>query len=331
FSWGLHGDDGNLFHGSGLHHSTAAFSRSFGPGDTIGCGINYDKNTIFYTLNGEYIGDAYSFHGQPFRRRLLPMIGLGTEWTVKINLGQDQFLYRELPSPLSVTLKDLADYSISNGWVRTVKTGRDGAMRIRGSIVRRLMMATNESDRAIASTLQPAVTQFSSDEEGGDDRAEQLSDEDVLLFGDDVTSADPEDDSDYFGDEWMNDVGVGELPFDIEEEMHDDGRYFEVIPAFDDDFDLIPGQVDMVEVDGYDLIPSDGLDVDEYDFISSDGLDVEEYDFISSDGLVDMDELGGVISESPFADVSEPEPIIVSSGDSDDFDDMPVYFEITSD
>mmetsp|Transcript_7434 Transcript_7434/g.6363 ORF Transcript_7434/g.6363 Transcript_7434/m.6363 type:complete len:114 (-) Transcript_7434:96-437(-) len=88
-------------------------------------------------------------------------------------------------------------------------------------------------------------------------------------------------------------------PFDIEEEMHDDGRYFEVIPAFDDDFDLIPGQVDMVEVDGYDLIPSDGLDVDEYDFISSDGLDVEEYDFISSDGLVDMDELGGVISESP--------------------------------
>ncbi|KAF4737280.1 Rsp5p-dependent ubiquitination, sorting of cargo proteins at the multivesicular body, partial [Perkinsus olseni] len=36
YSWGLHGDDGNLFHGSGMHHSVEAFSRPFGAGDTIG-------------------------------------------------------------------------------------------------------------------------------------------------------------------------------------------------------------------------------------------------------------------------------------------------------
>lgn len=54
-SWGYHGDDGAVFHGRSTH--CTAFGSIYGEGDVIGCGINFDKEIAFYTMNGHVIGE----------------------------------------------------------------------------------------------------------------------------------------------------------------------------------------------------------------------------------------------------------------------------------
>ena len=58
-SWGYHGDDGNKF-----HHATGLngipFAGPYGVGDTIGCGIDMRTATLFFTKNGENLGELTS-------------------------------------------------------------------------------------------------------------------------------------------------------------------------------------------------------------------------------------------------------------------------------
>jgi hypothetical protein len=51
-SYGYHGDDGAIFHGKG--RQLATYGPSFGAGDTVGCGVDYESRSIFFTLNGKY-------------------------------------------------------------------------------------------------------------------------------------------------------------------------------------------------------------------------------------------------------------------------------------
>ncbi|CAN0447488.1 unnamed protein product, partial [Discosporangium mesarthrocarpum] len=53
-SYGYHSDDGGAFHDSGS--MVFKCGPSFGPGDVVGCGLDYsggeDTADIFFTLNG---------------------------------------------------------------------------------------------------------------------------------------------------------------------------------------------------------------------------------------------------------------------------------------
>lgn len=48
-TWGYHGDDGHKFARSG---SGDEYSVRYGPGDIVGCGVNFTDGIIFYTKNG---------------------------------------------------------------------------------------------------------------------------------------------------------------------------------------------------------------------------------------------------------------------------------------
>ncbi|KAG5751786.1 hypothetical protein H9Q70_005580 [Fusarium xylarioides] len=72
-SWGYHGDDGKTFSSA----AGSPYGPTFGQGDVIGCGVNFDKKTAFYTRNGEIIGQAFF----DIRGKLYPAMSLDIRQT----------------------------------------------------------------------------------------------------------------------------------------------------------------------------------------------------------------------------------------------------------
>ncbi|RYP18542.1 hypothetical protein DL767_009816 [Monosporascus sp. MG133] len=86
-SWGYHADDGGIFE----YSSTSDYAHSIGPkwgmGDTVGCGIDFSRDTIFYTKNGELIGEGSR---DVKSSRVFPCVGLNSEGTtIRANFGLD--------------------------------------------------------------------------------------------------------------------------------------------------------------------------------------------------------------------------------------------------
>ena len=60
--------------------------------DTVGCGVNFENQTCFFTLNGNYLGVA--FRNMPISQDLYPTIGVGSDnGSVEVNFGQLAFMY----------------------------------------------------------------------------------------------------------------------------------------------------------------------------------------------------------------------------------------------
>ncbi|KAI0809881.1 ankyrin repeat-containing domain protein [Xylaria sp. FL0064] len=72
-SWGYHSDDGSLRH-SANSDADAEMNDNwrYGAGDTVGCGVDYSKQEIWFTRNGRKI--EYSFSN--VQGRLFPVLGL---------------------------------------------------------------------------------------------------------------------------------------------------------------------------------------------------------------------------------------------------------------
>lgn len=86
-SWGYHGDDGRIMACQG---TSKDFGPRYGAGDTIGCGVNFRKNSIFYTKNGLLLGTAFrDVNGTQF----YPSIGLRDGQTVATNFGSQDFRF----------------------------------------------------------------------------------------------------------------------------------------------------------------------------------------------------------------------------------------------
>jgi Ran-binding protein 9/10 len=52
-SWSYHGDNGKLYSESG---EGTPYGPTYGTGDTVGCGIDFQKRELFFTKNSVHIG-----------------------------------------------------------------------------------------------------------------------------------------------------------------------------------------------------------------------------------------------------------------------------------
>lgn len=85
-SFGYHGDDGGIFHSSG--GMVERFGPTFGKGDTVGCGIDYVAQAIFFTLNGKFLGYGWKNIGVEFLHNdLYPVVGIDTNALIALNFG----------------------------------------------------------------------------------------------------------------------------------------------------------------------------------------------------------------------------------------------------
>ncbi|CAN0158030.1 unnamed protein product, partial [Scytosiphon promiscuus] len=107
-SWGFHSDDGRFYHRCGVDSQN---STTFGPGDTVGCGLLYPSGlalyrrrvsgtpwpadstngAIFFTKNGRFLGTV--FENVSVERPLYPCIGLDSHCCVTANFGSKAFAF----------------------------------------------------------------------------------------------------------------------------------------------------------------------------------------------------------------------------------------------
>jgi hypothetical protein len=85
-SWGYHSD------GKKCNDNVRgeAYGPPFTAGDIIGCGVNYAKQEVFFTLNGALLGTAF----RRLSETVYPTIGLHSPGELVIaNFGQNVFRF----------------------------------------------------------------------------------------------------------------------------------------------------------------------------------------------------------------------------------------------
>ena len=114
--YGYHGDDGKIFSGTNPSGMGQPYGPTFSTNDIVGCGINFENQTCFFTLNGNYLGVA--FRNMPVSNNLYPTVGVGSDNdSVEVNFGQFPFMYdikmeQLLHSAHSLDLKMARKHSI---------------------------------------------------------------------------------------------------------------------------------------------------------------------------------------------------------------------------
>jgi len=87
-SYGYHGDDGGIFHNNG--QMVREYGPVYGVGDVVGCGIDYQAQSIFYTLNGRFLGYAFELKEEDLLLDWYPTVGVDTNSLVQCNFGTDR-------------------------------------------------------------------------------------------------------------------------------------------------------------------------------------------------------------------------------------------------
>ena len=68
------------------------YGVTYGEGDIIGCGLTHDRK-VFFTVNGESQGLAFSATKEDFADGLYPFIDLQSSWGVEANFGKERFAF----------------------------------------------------------------------------------------------------------------------------------------------------------------------------------------------------------------------------------------------
>lgn len=89
FSYGYHSDDGGMFHSEG--QTPRSYGPTFTTGDTVGLGIDYIKQAIFFTHNGNFLG--YPWKDIDLTFEWYPTVGVDTENPLEINFGKVPFVF----------------------------------------------------------------------------------------------------------------------------------------------------------------------------------------------------------------------------------------------
>lgn len=87
-SWGYHGDDGEIY--AGQQVGKPYEGHTFGPGDIIGCGVNFHTREAFFTKNGKDYKTAF----KDIKGDIYPTVGMKRAGEhIRVNFGQTKFVF----------------------------------------------------------------------------------------------------------------------------------------------------------------------------------------------------------------------------------------------
>ncbi len=128
-SWGYHGDDGKMFFGE---HSGRSYGPTFGLGDVIGCGVNFNTCEAFFTKNGLDLGRC--FRELKKDMKLYPTIGMKKHSGALVtgNFGQRPFVF-------DIGDKMLVQTAIVSGDISKARVNSLGVNRDENSLIQELV------------------------------------------------------------------------------------------------------------------------------------------------------------------------------------------------
>ncbi|THW69681.1 SPRY-domain-containing protein [Aureobasidium pullulans] len=130
-SWAYHGDDGFSF-------SCTASGKPYGPKfaawDVVGCGVNFETGSAFFTKNGVFLGEAFhNVRGD----KLYPSVGMKkNNEHLRVNFGSDPFVY-DIDSMME-RQRDRVKEDINKTSVNTLDTAHDETLLIQELIAQYL-------------------------------------------------------------------------------------------------------------------------------------------------------------------------------------------------
>jgi hypothetical protein len=114
-SFGYHSDDGTAWANK---MKKSGYADKFGVGDVVGCGLDYRTGgTVFYTLNGKFLGHASTLNDDEIGMDWYPSIGFDSHDYVRCHFGLDKpfvfdllkYCQDEPGIPTSSTMKPATD------------------------------------------------------------------------------------------------------------------------------------------------------------------------------------------------------------------------------